>query len=109
MSFLETLSKEQIEALLSLVPALTRCASDARNPKQGCNGRGEGRSDEPLIQDATPHFTNAEMFVKKKQNTRATPAQTYLLVSYVSTYVHVMFCTRVCTLAHLNNVLRLRS
>lgn len=84
MSFLETLSKEQIETLLSLVPALTRCTSDARNPKQICNGRGERRNDEPPIQDATPlQFTNAEMFVKKKKNTRATPAQTYLLVSYV--------------------------
>lgn len=83
MSFLERLSKEQIETLLSLAPVLSRCASDAGNPKQSCNGRDEGPSDESPIQDATPNFTNAEMFVKKKKNTRATPAQTYLLVSYV--------------------------
>ena len=60
-----TLTKEQAAMLL---PLLTQTVSAG----ESSGGAEEG-----------PNYSIAEMFTKKKKNTRCTPAQNYLLVSQI--------------------------
>ena len=68
-SVLETLSSEQVAALLPLLPALTNYV------------RTETTSSSSREVEGIRKFTNEEMFARKKKNTRSTAPQTYLLVS----------------------------
>ena len=67
-SVLETLSKEQIEVLLSLVPVLTQRTSATGNLKPSCS---ESHDEAPTHGDSivAPQFMNAEMLLRKKKNT----------------------------------------
>jgi len=77
-SVLQSLSKEQINALLAaVVPNSAKERVD--------NSRDESKlvSDDD---DDTPDYAISEMFAKKKKNAKASKAQRYLLVStYVNT------------------------
>ena len=59
------LSKEQAEMLLPLIPVLQKSTSAAIDDGSGCR------------------FTIEEMFAKERPRGRSTPAQNYLLVSFL--------------------------
>jgi len=75
LSVLETLSKGQLEAPMSLVSVVTQ-----RVAEQSSNDASEASSS---VDTAIAHYSNAEMLIKKNKNCKATPAQTYFLVSVV--------------------------
>ena len=65
-STLESLSKTQVDALLAVLPTLTQSPDE---------------SVAVPVNAATPRYSIAEMFTKKKKNAKANPAQNYLVVS----------------------------
>ena len=71
MSF--TLTKEQAEILLPLLPTLLS------QPQQPQSAENEV--------EVAARYSVEEMFVKKKKNSRCTPAQNYLLVSVSVNFV----------------------
>ena len=72
-SVLETLSNEQLAALLPLLPALANYSQTLSATETAKSSGSESES--------SRNFTNEEMFARKKKSTCSTAAQTYLLVS----------------------------
>jgi len=66
-----TPTKEQVAALVLLIPSLAEMMQSTAEDEGDCN--------EDL--NAEPDYTISEMFTKKKKNARCTPAQNFLLVS----------------------------
>ena len=74
-----TLSKEQAALLLPLLPAALAQSSSAALASQDATRP---------VTDGISQYTNAEMFMKKKKNSKSTPAQNYLLVSVAEHTFH---------------------